>query len=1586
MVKKLFCSAITIACVALSSNLSTKSNAIRKVSALSNATLSSCQIVEISSGSNHVLALDNLGNLFAWGKNDYGQLGNGNKENSNVPLQIMPGTKFKMISAGNDCSAAIDENGILYGWGKSINPAKKETTIPTAVSLTDKYKSVFCSLDYSTGIKEGEAKSYYFGYGLYTWYSSGSTSKYTSDSTLPYVDNSTNSYRFSSPESVNTSSSNTICADGLYVSSYFYSTPSYMSGGTTTQYVYDFFLVDSNGKLTYSHKSNCTSGSSRYGKVFFKDLDFSNFENKEIVDVSVEKISDVNASTNASAFFVDSNGLAYVIGKNSGSNIFGINESIDVSSSPVQIAGLSNIRKVSAGKNFATALTNDGKLYAWGDNTYGQLGNGNFNTVRTPSVVSYFTDYKSFSVIANAGETNVGSFSLYGGTGYEIITPASKGDLVIDHETGDFTYTPYQSSRGSDAALINIDYDGIGLNYPVNFYINNKPRFTGGDNAFNLDMGSSFTGNAPCFDYDNDPLIYSIYKNPDKGSVILNNNSGSYTYYSDTEEAGADYFVIAVSDGYSLVQYPVSVHIQSYISCSDETTIKIDVENTRTYNGNVNAIDIDGDTLAYSIKKNGTKGNVSIDEFGNYSYVAKDGSYGLDTFIVEIDDGYMPVEVTYSVHLYSVHDDGTVLAAKITKGYLYSGEIKTAANGAIPEYSIQSQPLNGNVTINSETGEYTYTPNLGSSGDDSFVVLVDYGFGQYTITIHIYQNTIPDDALVSRDITTSENTNYSGTAQCTDIDSDSLTYSVKTQPKKGSLSLNPTTGEYIYYPNQNVAGDDSFEVNVCDGTDIITIFINVHIESEIVADLEINKTISQNTSLSAKVTASDKDGDALVYSITKNADHGIANIDSLTGDYIYIPNTNYFGLDTFEITVDDGVSPKVVTVNVNVNRRPIANNITINLETEGITVTGTAACSDPDGDTLTYSLVAQPSQGNVIVNSSNGGFAYTPNADAHGNDSFQIKATDGCDDIFVTVKVHNETPVELENQESTIVVNQGKSTTGNVLAVDLDGDELTYSILSYPTQGIVNLNSSTGAWTYNAKTTAKGRDSFKVQVTDGKSTVILEYTLIINTPASFEEDSYSFNTNQNNNYTGSVVATDADGDSLTYSIVSQGNKGTATVDPLTGRYQYAPDEGKAGNDAFIIGVSDGNFTSEVTVNVHIESDITIASGTLTVNVEKNDIVTGNVNASDADGDTLTYSISKQGEKGNANVMGDGSFSYYANSGAGDDSFIVAITDGIHTSYVTIYVHISTEPYFEESSVSISVPQSGSTEGQVHGVDPDGDTLSYSVYEQPSHGTVNLNSTNGKYTYTAFSNSAASSDSFRIAVSYGTTTSYVTVNVVINNAPAINDSSLTISQGGSGSGTVVATDPEDDTLTYSISAQGGHGSASINSSTGEYTYTTTDPSFSGTDYFTISVTDGYSIKSIVVTVNVVKNQKPTSTGTTINVNSGSSVEGQLSVTDPENDSLTYSISSQGDKGTAFIDENTGKFVYSAKPDTTGYDCFVVTVSDGHNTVSYLVEVNITFVDSNNSWAIPTTIATSSLAALSLGGLAFVLAKGKKKKVK
>ena len=70
--------------------------------------------VSSSVGSTHTLAIDTNGNLWAWGNNREGQLGNGGTTNSNIPIQVKSGTKFSQILAGAVNSFGIDTDGNLW--------------------------------------------------------------------------------------------------------------------------------------------------------------------------------------------------------------------------------------------------------------------------------------------------------------------------------------------------------------------------------------------------------------------------------------------------------------------------------------------------------------------------------------------------------------------------------------------------------------------------------------------------------------------------------------------------------------------------------------------------------------------------------------------------------------------------------------------------------------------------------------------------------------------------------------------------------------------------------------------------------------------------------------------------------------------------------------------------------------------------------------------------------------------------------------------------------------------------------------------------------------------------------------------------------------------------------------------------------------------------------------------------------------------------------------------------------------------------------------------------------------------------------
>ncbi len=83
-------------------------------------------IVEISAGSDHVLALRNDGTVWAWGNNSYGRLGDGTSDNSRVPVQVRGAggegylTGIKQVSAGSLHSLALANDGSVWAWGENM--------------------------------------------------------------------------------------------------------------------------------------------------------------------------------------------------------------------------------------------------------------------------------------------------------------------------------------------------------------------------------------------------------------------------------------------------------------------------------------------------------------------------------------------------------------------------------------------------------------------------------------------------------------------------------------------------------------------------------------------------------------------------------------------------------------------------------------------------------------------------------------------------------------------------------------------------------------------------------------------------------------------------------------------------------------------------------------------------------------------------------------------------------------------------------------------------------------------------------------------------------------------------------------------------------------------------------------------------------------------------------------------------------------------------------------------------------------------------------------------------------------------------
>ncbi|MGZ3722217.1 MAG: RCC1 domain-containing protein, partial [Bdellovibrionales bacterium] len=102
-------------------------------------------LVSISAGAYYACALSNLGHVYCWGDNSFGQLGNGTFINSSAPVEVagVGGigklANIKAIAAGDNHVCALTNGGNVYCWGENVNGQlgigvfSASVTTPTAV-------------------------------------------------------------------------------------------------------------------------------------------------------------------------------------------------------------------------------------------------------------------------------------------------------------------------------------------------------------------------------------------------------------------------------------------------------------------------------------------------------------------------------------------------------------------------------------------------------------------------------------------------------------------------------------------------------------------------------------------------------------------------------------------------------------------------------------------------------------------------------------------------------------------------------------------------------------------------------------------------------------------------------------------------------------------------------------------------------------------------------------------------------------------------------------------------------------------------------------------------------------------------------------------------------------------------------------------------------------------------------------------------------------------------------------------------------------------------------------------------------------
>lgn len=625
----------------------------------------------------------------------------------------------------------------------------------------------------------------------------------------------------------------------------------------------------------------------------------------------------------------------------------------------------------------------------------------------------------------------------------------------------------------------------------------------------------------------------------------------------------------------------------------------------------------------------------------------------------------------------------------------------------------------------------------------------------------------------------------------------------------------------------------------------------------------------------------------------------------------------------------------------------------------------------------------------------------------------------------------NTAPTAALTKQGTPNTKTGK-VAGKITASDPDGDKITYVTPITTALGTVTINAK-GAFTYTPTAAARHAaaasnaplttrtDTFNIVVTDGHGGVASVPVTVPIAPANTAPAAKStvISTNPVSGVvTGHITVTDKDSDTPAFTVSASPTRGVVSIRP-DGSFSYTPtaeartsarNTTKTDTDKFTVTVDDGHGGQKalpVTVNI-APSDTAPVNVVSTVGSPNANTgaIKGVVTATDNEGDALTFTGSTTTARGKVTVARDGTFTYtptaqarhdaiadHASSTAKIDTFTVNVVDKYGASTpVSITVNIlakNAAPGGVKTKVAQSDNVTGTVTGSIAVADTDKDILTYSGSTTTSQGSVIVNA-NGTFSFTpttnarakaAAPNATAADKQFNFTVTTndghgGVTPINVTVAISPNTAPV--NANATVGQPNSVtgvvSGTISATDPDGDKLTYSGPASTGKGNVSINATTGAFTYTPTvaarhaaslTTGAASDDSFSVTITDGKGatlVKTVTVSI-LPSNVAPVAQTPIVGApDSSGVVRGSFSATDADNDVLTYSGPSSTSKGSISVTAG-GSFTYipteaARRQAAVGsaadkQDSFTVAVSDAHGgSASITVTVSVLGLTTTN----------------------------------
>ncbi len=553
----------------------------------------------------------------------------------------------------------------------------------------------------------------------------------------------------------------------------------------------------------------------------------------------------------------------------------------------------------------------------------------------------------------------------------ELMQGPLHGVLVLD-ANGSFSYTPHADFSGEDTFSYRA-FDGTLFGEETVVSLTVQPQQDAPvslDEMYILDEDSVLRVSSlegvlsNDSDVDGDVLTATLVSGPAFGILTLQAD-GSFVYQPQKDFNGFDTFVYKAFDGH---QYGPETTVSLMVAPVNDDPVAKDIHQTmalsETVTGSImdEVSDIDGDVPFIASVSGDASGQVygqygilSWNVLGEYTYkvsslaarhadlaplsAAQTLQENFDILVSDGQGGFATSKLSFSL---KGQNDAPVAfgdhytVAKNTPLHVAS-HLGVLANDTDPEGDLltaylASGPSHGSLTLQAD-GSFVYTSHTGFRGADSFSYYAHDGALQSDLqTVSLWVDGVNAAPVAVGDSLTGlqdQPLRFSALDLLTndyDEDADSLTISIESGPSHGTLTKG-ADGVYTYLGDRWYSGRDTFTYKVYDG-DLYsnTVSVSVQIDPTYMRPIGVDDTYTllEDSTLTAAISDSvlkndyHPNGQAITASLVDSTLHGVLEFKE-DGTFVYTPDADFFGLDSFTYRAFDGVTfGDMTTVSLNV--------------------------------------------------------------------------------------------------------------------------------------------------------------------------------------------------------------------------------------------------------------------------------------------------------------------------------------------------------------------------------------------------------------------------------------------------------------------------------------------------------------------------------------------------------------------------------------------------------------------------------------------------------------------------------------------